>query len=52
MEGGAKGKTSGVIEGAVGKVDEMLTKGRERRDREAEPAPRRRPRQRTRQDDE
>src|SRR6478609_5588954 len=27
MEGGAKGKTSGIIEGAVGKVDEMLTKG-------------------------
>jgi hypothetical protein len=55
MEGGAKGKTSGVIEGAVGKVDEMLTKGREgrqRREREEEPAPRRRPRQRTREDDE
>ncbi|MDT5328137.1 MAG: gas vesicle structural protein [Mycobacterium sp.] len=55
MEGGAKGKTSGIIEGAVGKVDEMLTKGREgreRREREEEPAPRRRPRQRTREDDE
>src|ERR1700760_1086882 len=29
MEGGAKGKTSGILEGAVGKVDEMLTKSRD-----------------------
>jgi gas vesicle structural protein len=52
MEGGAKGKTSGVIEGAVEKVDDFLTKGRERREREEEPAPRRRPRPRRREDDE
>jgi gas vesicle structural protein len=52
MEGGAKGKTSGVIEGAVEKVDEMLTNRRERREREEEPVPRRRPRQRVREDDE
>jgi hypothetical protein len=52
MEGGAKGKTSGIIEGAVEKVDDVLTRGRERREREAEPAPRRRPRPRQRQDDE
>src|ERR1700754_4236363 len=39
MEGGAKGKTSGVIEGAVEKVDEMLTNRRDRREREEEPAP-------------
>jgi gas vesicle structural protein len=52
MEGGAKGKTSGIIEGAVEKVEDVLTKGRERREREAEPAPRPRPRPRRRQDDE
>ena len=52
MEGGAKGKTSGVLEGAVEKVDDLLGKGRDRRDREEEPAPRRRPRPRRREDDE
>jgi len=38
MEGGAKGKTSGVLDGAMEKVDDMLTKGRDRREREEEPA--------------
>ena len=52
MEGGAKGKTSGVIEGAVEKVDEMLTNRRERREREEEPVPRRRPRPSRREDEE
>jgi hypothetical protein len=42
-EGGAKGKTSGVLDAAVDKVGEMLASGRE--DREAV---RRRPRQRER----
>jgi len=42
-EGGAKGKTSGVLDAAVDKVGEMLASGRE--DREAA---RRRPRQRER----
>jgi len=54
MEGGAKGKTSGVLDGAMEKVDDMLTRGRDRREREEEPAavPRRRPRPRRREDDE
>jgi gas vesicle structural protein len=52
MKGGAKGKTSGVLEGAAEKVEDVLTKGRDRREREQEPAPRRRPRQRPREDDE
>ncbi|AKS32457.1 gas vesicle protein GvpJ [Mycolicibacterium goodii] len=52
MEGGAKGKTSGVLEGAVEKVDDLLSRGRDRREREEEPAPRRRPRPRRREDDE
>lgn len=48
--GGAKGKTSGVLDAAVGKVDDMLTTSRERREeREPEEAPRRRPRQRPRE---
>jgi hypothetical protein len=53
MEGGAKGKTSGVLEGAMEKVDDMLAKGRDRREREEEPAavPRRRPRPRRREDE-
>jgi hypothetical protein len=42
-EGGAKGKTTGVLDAAVDKVGEMLASGRE--DREAA---RRRPRQRER----
>jgi hypothetical protein len=41
-EGGAKGKTSGVLDAAAEKVGEALTSGREER----EEAPRRRPRQR------
>src|SRR3954462_825427 len=54
MEGGAKGNTSGVLDGAMEKVDDMLTRGRDRREREEEPAaaPRRRPRTRRREDDE
>src|SRR5215204_2320235 len=41
-EGGAKGKTSGVLEAAVEKVDEVI--GSRREEREREEAPRRRPR--------
>ena len=40
-EGGAKGKTSGVLEAAAEKVEDVLSRGREERERE--PAPRRRP---------
>lgn len=51
-EGGAKGKTSGVLEAAVDKVEDVLSTPR----REREEAPRRRPRQRSqegsREDDE
>jgi hypothetical protein len=43
-ESGAKGKTSGVLEGAVEKVSEAL-EGRRRRAPEEEAEPRRRPRQ-------
>jgi hypothetical protein len=45
MEGGAKGKTSGVLDAAVDKVGELLGGN----DEEREEAPRRRPRQRTRE---
>jgi hypothetical protein len=45
-EGGAKGKTSGVLEAAVDKVEDIL--GGDRDEREREEAPRRRPRQQTR----
>ena len=53
-KGGAKGKTSGAIEGAVEKVGEVFTKGRrgdeeDEDDAEDEPAPRRRPRPRARE---
>ncbi|AGB25751.1 Gas vesicle protein [Mycobacterium sp. JS623] len=53
-EGGAKGKSSGAIEGAVEKVGEMFTRGRRGDDEdedeaEEEPAPRRRPRPRARE---
>jgi hypothetical protein len=55
-EGGAKGKTSGVLEAAVDKVENMLGSGREERaePREREEAPRRRPaaRQRPREREE
>src|SRR4051794_9250901 len=52
--GGAKGKTSGALEGAVEKVGEVFTRGRRGRDEEPEPeeeepAPRRRPRPRVRE---
>ncbi|GAA1175638.1 gas vesicle protein GvpJ [Pseudonocardia alaniniphila] len=43
-EGGAKGKTSGALDGAVDKIGELMSGGREDR----EEAPRRRPRQRER----
>jgi len=42
-EGGARGKTSGALDAAVDKVGDMLSSGREEREREE--APRRRPRQ-------
>jgi gas vesicle structural protein len=48
-EGGAKGKTSGVLEAAAEKVNDMLASGREQRSEE----PRRRPvRQRARENEE
>jgi gas vesicle structural protein len=47
-ESGSKGKTTGVLEGAVEKVGEALTSPREER----EEAPRRRPRQRVREQEE
>ncbi|MFR9806765.1 gas vesicle protein GvpJ [Pseudonocardia sp. RS010] len=46
-EGGAKGKTSGMLDAAVDKVEELL--GGDDRDQEPVEAPRRRPRQRTRE---
>jgi len=46
-EGGAKGKTSGVLDAAVEKVEDMLTPRRE--EPAEEEAPRRRPRQRPRE---
>jgi gas vesicle structural protein len=49
-EGGAKGKTSGMLDAAVDKVDDVLTKGRESREREE--APRRRPQRREREREE
>lgn len=48
-EGGAKGKTQGVLDAAVDKVDEVLTRRRE--DREPEEAPRR-PQRRVREREE
>ena len=49
-EGGAKGKTSGVLDAAIDKVDGILSGGRnDDEDEEEEPAPRRRPRQRQRE---
>jgi hypothetical protein len=52
-EGGAKGKTSGMLDAAVDKVENILTSGREAR-AEREEAPRRRPaaRQRPREREE
>jgi gas vesicle structural protein len=49
-EGGAKGKTAGVLDAAVDKVEDILTTGRE--DREPEEAPRRRPQRRVREREE
>jgi gas vesicle structural protein len=49
-EGGAKGKTTGMLDAAVDKVDEVLT--RDRDDREPEEAPRRRPQRRVREREE
>ena len=49
-EGGAKGKTSGMLDAAVDKVDDVLTKGKE--SREPEEAPRRRPQRREREREE
>jgi hypothetical protein len=54
-EGGAKGKTSGVLDAAVDKVENMITSGREQRAERAEreEAPPRRPaRQRPREREE
>ncbi|GAA0948694.1 gas vesicle protein GvpJ [Pseudonocardia zijingensis] len=46
-EGGAKGKTSGVLDAAAEKVEEVLTpRGDEREPEEAPRRPRRRPRER------
>lgn len=46
-EGGAKGKTSGVLEAAAEKVEDMLTGGRQKQEPARRPAPsRRRPRER------
>jgi len=49
-EGGAKGKTTGVLDAAVDKVEDVLTGGRD--DREREEAPRRRPQRRVREREE
>ncbi|OLS98465.1 gas vesicle protein [Pseudonocardia sp. CNS-004] len=49
-EGGAKGKTAGVLDAAVDKVDDVLTRKRE--DREPEEVPRRRPQRRAREREE
>jgi gas vesicle structural protein len=52
-EGGAKGKTSGVLEAAVEKVDDLLGNRREERGREErEETPRRRPRRPVGRDEE
>jgi hypothetical protein len=54
-KGGAKGKTSGALEGAVEKVGEVFTKGRRGREDESEPEEepvRRRQRPRTREREE
>jgi gas vesicle structural protein len=49
-ERGAKGKTAGVLEAAADKVEDMLIRGREERERE--PTPRRRPERRVREREE
>lgn len=45
-EAGAKGKTSGVLEAAAEKVDDILARGRQEQERTPRPVPRRRPRER------
>jgi len=53
MEGGAKGKTSGVLDAAVDKFEDVISGGGRRRDDdEEEQAPRRRPRQRAKEREE
>lgn len=49
-EGGAKGKATGMLDAAVDKVEDVLTGGRD--DREREEAPRRRPQRRVREREE
>ena len=49
-EGGARGKTTGILDAAVDKVEDMLGNGRE--EREESPPRRRRPRQRPREAEE
>jgi hypothetical protein len=51
-EGGAKGKTSGVLDAAVDKVENMITSGREQRAEREEAPPRRPARQRPREREE
>jgi gas vesicle structural protein len=51
-ESGAKGKTTGVLDAAVDKVEDVLTRGRDDREREPEEAPRRRPQRRVREREE
>jgi hypothetical protein len=51
-EGGAKGKTSGMLDAAVDKVEDVLTSGRDDREREREEVPRRRPQRRVREREE
>jgi gas vesicle structural protein len=48
-EGGAKGKTSGVLDAAVDKVENMITSGPEQRAEREEAPPRRPARQRPRE---
>ena len=45
-EGGARGKTSGVLEAAAEKVDDILIGGRQEQAAASRPGPRRRPRER------
>jgi gas vesicle structural protein len=51
-EGGAKGKTSGVLDAAVDKVENMITSGREQRAEREEAPPRRPARRRPREREE
>ncbi|NWJ69648.1 gas vesicle structural protein GvpA [Pseudonocardia sp. ICBG1122] len=49
MEGGAKGKTSGVLDAAADKVEQLMGGGKDDDEDEREERPRRRPRQRSRE---